>query len=201
MRKKKILITVLFVFQVITAQDKSNLPVYSKKVIIGFVNEDSKVESCNECYVLDTLKVLTKNILVKSEVQITKVADKTKFARLYTVEYIQKNKNGILKFNNIINSTFNELYIKNINGKLLIFRQLTYSNSSAKIKINEDDYVDFPSSLICMQNCNITIENNTLDFIDLFNYKKDVECFNCPNRYSLQECIMIKKKKQKFSWK
>lgn len=201
MYKQIIFIIALLVSQLINAQEDLNkLPVYNKTERIGFLYIDTILKDCDGCYVLDNIKVFNKVIAVKSEARIIGIGGKSQFEKLYTVEHMQKGKNLIITFNNIINSTSNKLYIKKIDGQLIIFKQFSYSNSSISIKKGKNDYSNYPSNFICSQNISKKIIKDTLDFNDLFRYNESKECFHCPNKYSLEKCLIMKENKQKFKW-
>lgn len=201
MYKQIIFIIALLVNQLINAQENVNkLPVYNKTESVDYLYTDITLKDCYGCYVLDKIKAFNKVIVIKSETRIIGIEGKSQFEKLYTVEHMQKGKNLIITFNNIMNSTSNKLYIKKIDGQLIIFKQFSYSNSSVSIKIGKNDYSSYPSSFICSQNINKKIVNDTLDFEDLFKYKESKECFHCPNKYSLDKCIIMKNSKQKFKW-
>ncbi|WP_316633159.1 hypothetical protein [uncultured Flavobacterium sp.] len=201
MYKQIIFIIALLVNQLINAQENvNNLPVYNKSERIGFLYMDTTLKDCDGCYVLDKIKVFNKFIVVKSEARIIGIEGKSQFEKLYTVEHIQKGKNFIITFNNTMNSTSNKLYIKKISGQLIIFKQFSYSNSSVSIKKGKNDYSNYPSSFICSQNISKKMVKDTLDFKDLFKYKQNKECFHCPNKYSLEKCLIMKNNKQKFKW-
>jgi hypothetical protein len=202
MYKQIILVIALLVNQLINAQENTNkIPVYNKSERIGFLNTETKVKDCDGCYILDKIKVFNKMIIVKSEARIiTYAGNENQFTNLYSIEYIQKGENFIITFNNTLNSTSDKLYIKKIKGELFIFKQLSQSSSSASIKIGKNDYANYPSTFICLQNINKEIVHDTLDFNHLFKYKESKECFHCPNKYSLEECLKMKKRKEKFKW-
>lgn len=201
MYKQIIFIIALLVNQLINAQENvEKFPVYNKLEQVGLLHMETILKNCDGCYVLDKIKFFNKQIIVKSEVRIIRIDNKSQFDRLYTVENIQKGKNLIITFNNTVNSTSNKLYIKKNNKQFVVFKQFSYSNSSISKKIQGNDYVNYPSSFICSQNMDKKIVNDTLDFNDLFKYKESKECFHCPNKYSLEKCLEMNKNKQKFQW-
>lgn len=198
---KQIIFLALIVSQLINAQENVNkFPVYNKTEKIGSLHTDTTLKECDGCYVLDKIKIFNKVIVVKSEARIIGIEGKSQFEKLYTVEHIQKGKNIIITFNNTMNSTSNKIYIKKIQGQLVISKQFSCSNSSVSIKIGKNDYSNYPSNFICSQNISKKIINDTLDIKDLFKYKESKECFHCPNKYSLDECIIMKNNNQKFKW-
>lgn len=99
----------------------------------------------------------------------------------------------------MMNSMAN-LFIKKIKDELFIIKQFSHVNSSTSIKIGENDYVGYPSTFICSQNATKKIIKDILDFNDLFKFNENKECFHCPNKYSVKECLHIKNKNGKFIW-
>lgn len=202
MYKQIILFTVFLFCQQINSQNNAyNIPVYSKKKEVGSLNTDTKLIDCNDCYVLDSVFVYNKLLIIKTEADLIGSSEnENQFARLYSVEY--KNEGEVFKImiNNMMNSEANTLSIKKIKDKLFIIKQFSHVNSIASIKIEKNDYEGYPSTFICSQNTVKEIVNDTLDFKNLFVFNESKECFQCPNKYSIKECLDIKRKKGKFIW-
>lgn len=203
MHKKIALIIVLLVSQLINAQEKTNnkVPVFNKSKMVGFLYKDTKLKDCKECYVLDSLKIFDKIITIKSEALIVGFGENEKmFTNLYTIEKTKKKEGFIIVLNNTMNSTSNTIYIKKIREELFILKQFSYSSSSTKIKIGKNDYADYLSNYICFKKINKKVANDTLNINDLIKYKQNNECFHCPPRYSMKECLRMKNRKEKFEW-
>ena len=67
------------------------------------------------------------------------------------------------------------------------------------IKIGENDYESFQSNFIC-QNEQRTIIKDTISLNDNYSFAKK-ECFNCPVKYTIEECTDNKKKNIKMNTK
>lgn len=199
---KQIILFFLLVNQLVNAQEKINKkPVYDKLKIVGFLYNDTKLKSCEGCYVLDSLTIFDKIIIIKSEVLIIGIGEsKKQFSNLYSIEKIKEGENFILVINNTMNSTSNKLYLKKIKRELFIFKQFSQSSSSTKIKIGKNDYLSYPSNYICINTVNKKVLDNILDISDLFRYEQNKECFHCPIKYSLKECLEMYNRKQQFNW-
>ena len=199
---KQIILIILLVNQLINAQEKTDKTlVYNKSKIVGFLYSNTKLKNCEGCYVLDSLKIFNKLIVIKSEALVIDIGENEKqFTKLYTVEKIKEGNEFIILLNNTMNSTSHSLYIKKIKGKIFIHKLYSHSNSSAKVKIGKDDYSDYPSNYICIKNLNKKIVNDTLNIDDLFKYNEKMECFHCPTRNTLKECLEIKRTNKKINW-
>ncbi len=199
---KQIILIILLVNQLINAQEKTNKTlVYNKSKIVGFLYGDTKLKNCEGCYVLDSLKIFNQLIIIKSEALVIENGENEKqITKLYTIEKIKEGNEFIILLNNTMNSTSHSLYIKNINGKIFIHKLYSYSSSSTKVKIGKDDYTDYPSNYVCIKKLNKKILNDILTIDDLFKYDQKIECFHCPTRNTLKECMEIKKRNKKFNW-
>jgi hypothetical protein len=183
-------------------QKKNTVYFNSKK--IGFLYEQTEIPECEECYVLDTIKIFNKFFTIKNEVILlgldTENGTKYHFFNLYDYKLRKKNKYFIIELNNRMDSSAGEIYIKKANNNIILYNIFKHNNSSIKIEIVKNDFNRFPSTLICIQNTNINMHKRILDFNLLPKVQEEIDCFNCPTKYPIDECLKMRKNKQKMKW-
>jgi len=189
----------LFVFSLTGfAQKLDKAPVFENNKRIGFLNEQT-TKLCDDCYYFNSENIFNKKISFKLPLTTTTQDGLNFFDLLYWIKISTYNKNTkIIEFSSTITGSFYRLYVSLINNKLVIIKKMTFSNGRYTYKTDDDNYM-FPSSYICLQTTNKVIINDTLNFNNLFKFNKK-ECFDCPIKYSLEECLKMKNKKEKFEW-
>lgn len=204
----KQIITVIFflIYSVVNSQEiQKKKPVYSNLKRIGFLYEETKLSQCKECYVIDTIKIFDKFLKIKTEVILlglnTENGIKKHFSNLYDVKVTNKKKYFTIQFNNTASSSSDEIYVKKVNNNIILYKILKYSASSTNIEIAKNDFEGFPSTFICIQNTNLNMRKGILDFNLLPKPKETIDCFHCPIKYTLDECLKIRESKQKIKWK
>jgi hypothetical protein len=205
MYKQIIIVVLLFFHSMIYCQEmQKKRIVYSNSKEIGFLNQETDLSQCEECYILDSLKIFKSYIVVKTEVILLGLNSDGKtinhFSNLYDVELKKENSCYEIIFNNKLNSFSRTTYIKIINNQMILYKTLSHYNSSTDIKIAEGEYESFPSTKICIQNLNLSINNHFLDFNSLPKSNEYRDCFDCPIKYNISECLKKRKKKEKFKW-
>ncbi|WP_427873541.1 hypothetical protein [Flavobacterium sp. MMS24-S5] len=187
------------------SQSQYKIPVYENKKKIGNINEITSRE-CDNCYSIYRYKIFDQNVTIKIPVEINGIqngkTEQNYLKSICTIETIRKNKNTvIIKFNSIYNGNSYWLFVSKINGQLYITKKFKYSNNVYNKKIGKDDIESFPSTLICSQSLKSIIKTE-ISFSNLFE-KEDIKniCFDCPINYTINECLKIQQKKQKFVWK
>lgn len=180
------------------SQKQDKTPVFENNKRIGFLNEETTKE-CDNCYYFDSENIFNKKIIFRLPLSTKAQEEKNFFDLLYWIKISSYNKNTkTIEFSSTINGSFYRLYVSLINNKLVIIKKMTYSNGTFTYKTDSDNEM-FPSTHICLQKTNEVIINDTLDFNNLFKYNKK-ECFDCPIKYSLEECLKMNNKKEKFKW-
>lgn len=203
----KQIITVIFFliyFNVNSQEIQKKKPVYSNLKKIGFLYEETKLSQCKGCYVIDSIKIFNKFLKIKTEVILlglnTVNGIKKHFSNLHDVEVTNKNKYFIIQFNNTRSSSSVKVYMQKVNNNIILYKILKYSNSTTNVEIAENDFDNFPSTFICIQNINLNLRKGILDFNLLPKAKENIDCFHCPIKYTLDECLKMKKSKQKTKW-
>jgi hypothetical protein len=190
----------------ICLQAQKKIPVYHNNKHISYLYTDTTVDY-DDCYTLDTLTVWGKNIIVQTEVEYRGYADSTKifYPRFFVELNTENNKQAIIKFNSVTNGDTYWLYLrKEKSSALCIYEErLWYPNASVSIKIAEDDFDDFRCSHICRKTVHKLIGEKIIftDFFDFDTGMNIVQCFDCPQQYSLSKCLQMYKHKKKFDWK
>jgi hypothetical protein len=205
MYKQILTIIFLLFYTIVNSQEvHRKKPVYVNSKKIGLLYEQAEISQCKGCYVLDTIKVFDKFLVIKNEAILlgvnTKNGTKNHFSTLYNFEVKIKNKDFIIEFDNSISSSAGEIYIKKVNTNIILYKILAYSHSSTNIAIAKNDLRSFPSTYICIQNTNINVFKRILDFNLLSQPQENADCFHCPIKYSTAECLKIRKSKQKIKW-
>jgi len=178
--------------------------VYSNNNIVGYLYEKTELD-CENCYILDTLTVFGKEVIVQTEVELQGYADGTNiFFRNLFVELEMKRNEAIIKFNSTSTGDTYWLFIrKSKSGMLYINEELLwYPSSVVKVKISEDEYDYFRGSHICRKKVHKLLRHKIVfsDFFDFGEGSTSKKCFDCPQQYSLDECIKMHVRKKKFKW-
>ncbi len=180
------------------SQKSETQPVFHKNKIVGFLNQSAN-RDYNNCYFFSKKTVFNKKINFKIIVEINKINEENLFIPLYNVKISRFSENiKIVEFSSTVNSNFYRLYVSNVKNKLLIIKKISYSNGVYVDKINDENDM-FPSTHICINEQKKNIVGDTLIFDTLFKFNKS-ECFDCPIKYSLEDCLKIRKSKQKVKW-
>jgi hypothetical protein len=194
----KQIIFFFFLSFAVFSQKLDKTSVFENNKRIGFLNEETTKE-CDNCYYFDSENIFNKKIIFRLPLLTKTQEEKNFFDLLYWIKISTYNKNTkIIEFSSTISGSFYRLYVSLVNNKLVIIKKMTYSNGTFTYKTDDDNEM-FPSTQICLQKPNKVIINDTLNFNNLFKYNKK-ECFDCPIKYSLEECLKMNNRKEKFKW-
>ncbi|MDQ0782154.1 hypothetical protein [Chryseobacterium sp. W4I1] len=203
MRKQIIYLFFILFYSLQSCQSISvsnDIPVLQNKKKIGFINQVTDVK-CDSCYALRTVKIHNKNLIFKIPVSLNNINNKNIFQEDYEL-LLDQSVNGLsIKYNSLNNSDSYIFKIKKNKNNIAITRINKGSSSVNHHKIAKDDYVDYPATSICEKETNHVLSYNRE--INLNNYfiNSDTNCFLCPSKYSVQECLEKKKTNTKFNWK
>lgn len=185
---------------IITDKDlpvKDSILVYENNKVVGKISQQT-THICKECYTLSNSEI--ENIKIKIPVSNRNINNKSVLEQDFAVDKMLKDdENTVLKYSSTSSSKSYEIAInKNKSGDTYIVRSLTNSYGSKDIKIGDNDYESFQSNFICQSEKKIKIkETITLNDSPVF-LKED--CFDCPVKYTIEECLANKKKGVKMKW-
>ncbi len=108
----------------------------------------------------------------------------------------------IVEIQNRIGVSAYELFIRERNNKLEIFKQTGWDRISYKFEIAKDDYDNTNANLICLSQ-EIKPINGIIKIPDDLNFANEntKDCFACPQQYTTEECLQKKQAGKKFNWK
>ena len=156
-------------------------------------------DDSESAHILDTFNVLSHKIILQSEVFLNHL---NIYERVFEILMINKLDYVIVEIQNRIGVSAYELFIRERNNKLEIFKQTGWDRISYKFEIAKDDYDNTNANLICLSQ-EIKPINGIIripDDLDLAN-ENTKDCFACPQQYTTEECLQKKQSGEKFNWK
>jgi len=110
-------------------------------------------------------------------------------------------KNGLsIRYNSLNNSDSYIFKIKKNKNNIVITTVSKVSSTVNHHKIAKDDYVDYPAISICEKEVNHALLYSQEISLNQYFIDSDKNCFMCPSKYSIQECLEKKKMNAKFKW-
>ena len=178
-----------------TTTDKNNAVtdstlVYENNKVIGKISQPTTY-NCKACYTINNSGAVKIKIPVSNRL----INNKSLLEQDFAIDKMVTNGNTtIIKYSSTSSSKAYEMEV----NKDYIVRLLTYSYGSKDIKIGENDYESFQANSICQSEKKIKIKDTiTLNDSYVFTNK---DCFDCPVKYTIEECIANKKKGVKMNW-
>ncbi|WP_277016669.1 hypothetical protein [Flavobacterium lindanitolerans] len=164
--------------------------VYENNKAIGKISQPTTY-NCKACYTINKIE----DIKIKVPVSNKVVNNQSVLEQDFAIDKVIKNGNNtVIKYSSTSSSKAYELEV----NKDYIFRMLTYSYGSKDMKIGENDYASFQTNSICQSEKKIKIKDTiTLNDSYVFATK---DCFDCPVKYTIEECIANRKKGVKMNW-
>lgn len=164
--------------------------VYENNKVIGKISQPTNY-NCKACYTINKIR----DIKIKVPVSNKVVNNQSVLEQDFAIDKVVKNGNNtVIKYSSTSSSKAYELEV----SKDYIVRMLTYSYGSKDIKIGENDYESFQANSICQSEKKIKIKDTiTLNDSYVFATK---DCFDCPVKYTIEECIANRKKGVKMNW-
>ena len=151
---------VIFVFPALLyAQEdyRYRFPVYHNNDIVGYLyTETDATWDEEECYALDTLDILGKQVIVQTEVTYIGCPDgSTEFFPYRFVELKTNKNSAYINFYNTMKPDTEQLSLKkDKSGAIYIYEELLWwPNYIATIKIGEEDFTSARCSHICVKKC------------------------------------------------
>ncbi len=164
--------------------------VYENNKVIGKISQPTTY-NCKACYTINKIR----DIKIKVPVSNKVINNQSVLEQDFAIDKVIKNGNNtVIKYSSTSSSKAYELEV----NKDYIVRMLTYSYGSKDIKIGENDYASFQANSICQSEKKIKIKDTiTLNDSYVFATK---DCFDCPVKYTIEECIANRKKGVKMNW-
>ena len=190
----------------------SNKQLNKENVEVSFFNEKKNIhemaktmspimkDNFGNTYILNIFDVFSQKLILQSEVFFIDYLNT--YDQVFEISLINKLDYVIVEIQNRIGVSAYELFIRERNNKLEIFKQTGWDRISYKFEIAKDDYDNTNANLICLSqkikpiNGIIKIPND----LDLVN-GNNKDCFACPRQYSTEECLQKKQSGEKFNWK
>ena len=179
---------------------------------VGFFNEKKNInETANtkspiikdnfgNTYILDIFNVFSQKLILQSEVFFIDYLNT--YDQVFEISLINKLDYVIVEIQNRIGVSAYELFIRERNNKLEIFKQTGWDRISYKFEIAKDDYDNTNANLICLSQ-EIKPINGIIKIPDDLNFANEntKDCFACPQQYTTEECLQKKQAGKKFNWK
>jgi len=166
--------------------------VYENNKVIGKISQPTEY-NCKACYTINN----SGTIKIKTPVSNRVINNQSLLQHDFAIDKIVTDKNNtVIKYSSTSSSKAYEMVVNNKDG--YIVKLLTYSYGSKDIKIGENDYESFQANAICQSEKKIKIKD-TITLNDGYAFTKE-DCFDCPVKYTIEECIANKKKGVKMDW-
>ncbi|MDP9962003.1 hypothetical protein [Chryseobacterium lathyri] len=202
MRKQIIYLFFILFYSLQSCQSISvsnDIPVVQNKKKVGFINQAADVK-CDSCYALRTLKIGGRNLTFKIPASLNNINNKDIFQEDYELLSDQSKNGLVIKYNSLYNADSYIFKIKKNKNSMVITRISRISSVVNHHKIAENDYADYPATSICEKDAGHVLSYNREINLNRYFIDSDKNCFLCPSKYSVQECLEKKKINAKFNW-
>lgn len=190
----------------------SNKQSNNENAEVGFFNEKKNInetaktmspimkDNFGNTYILNIFDVFSQKLILQSEVFFIDYLNT--YDQVFEISLINKLDYVIVEIQNRIGVSAYELFIRERNNKLEIFKQTGWDRISYKFEIAKDDYDNTNANLICLSQ-EIKPINGIIKIPDDLNFTNEntKDCFACPQQYTTEECLQKKQSGKKFSWK
>lgn len=203
MRKQIIYLFFLLFYSLQNCQSVSvsnnNIAVLQDKKKVGFINQATDFK-CDSCYALRTVKIDNRNFTFRVPVSLNTIDNKKIFQEDYELISDPSASGPSIKYNSLNTSDAYIFKLKKIKNNLVIAKVSKVSSAVNHHKIAKDDYVDYPATSICEKDTHhILLQNREINLNSYF-INSEKNCFLCPSKYSVEECVEKKKTNTKFNW-
>lgn len=202
MRKQIIYLFFLFFYSLQSCQSTSastDIPVLQNKKKVGFINQATEFK-CDSCYALRTVKIEGKNLVFKVPVSLINNDNKNIFQEDYELLLDQSATGLSIKYNSLYTSDSHIFKLKKSKNSFLITKISSVSSAVNHHQIAKDDYADYPATSICEKDTNHVLLDGREINLNAYFINSEKNCFLCPSKYSVQECLEKKKTNTKFNW-
>jgi hypothetical protein len=178
--------------------------VFRNQVAIGRI--DSMVPyGYDSCYLLQAEQIQGKQFLFKIPVSANRLGDQRfMLVRDFELKLIVLPEGKLqLQYRNTVTSEYYEFSARLVQGRLALLGLIKTANAAYHYQLADQDFADKPATLICRKDFG---PNGKLPpgIIALETYfpvsEKSGQCFYCPLKYTLRECLDRKKQGLKFDW-
>lgn len=177
----------------------SDIPVVQNNKKVGFINQAADVK-CESCYALRMVKANGKDLTFKVPVSLNNINNKNIFQEDYEL-LPEQSANGLsVRYNSLTTSDSYIFKIKKIKNNMVLTKVSKVSSTVYHHKIAKDDYADYPATSICEKEVNYILPDNQEINLNQYFISGDKNCFMCPSKYSVEECLEKKKTNAKFNW-
>lgn len=202
---------IIYIFIIVLLSSCSNEQLNKKNVEVSSFNEKKNInetvktmspiikDDFEGTYILDTFNVFSHKIILQSEVFLNQ---QNIYERVFEISLINKSDFAIVEIQNRMGVSAYQLFIRERNKKLEIFKQTSWDSIVFTMEIAKDDYTDERANLICLSQ-EIKPINGIIKISDDLNFTNEntKDCFACPQQYTTEECLQKKQSGEKFSWK
>ena len=203
MRKQIIYLFFLLFYSLQSCQSISasndNIVVLQNNKKVGFINQAADVK-CESCYALRTVKTDGRDLTFKVPVSLHTINNKNIFQEDYELLSEQTADGVLIRYNSLTTSDSYIFNIKKIKNNRVLTKVSKVSSAVYHHKIAKDDYADYPATSICEKEVNYILSDKQEINLNQYLISSDKNCFMCPSKYSVQECLEKKKTNAKFNW-
>lgn len=207
--KNKIIYFFIIVLLIISSC--SNKQLNKENVKVSFFNEKKNIhetaktmspirkDDFESTYILDTFDIFSHKIILQSDVFLDQL---NIYERVFEISLINKSDFAIVEIQNRIGISAYQLFIRERNKKLEIFKQTGWDSIVFTTDTAKDGYTAERANLICLSQ-EIKPINGIIKIPDDLNFTNEntKDCFACPQQYTTEECLQKKQSGKKFSWK
>lgn len=182
---------------VINSSKNDTTLVYQNKKVIGKINQETKFK-CIACFVLNKVRIGKKEINMKIPVSNREINNKTVLAYDFAIDKISRITNKVvIKYSSTSSTKSYEINLEDKTPTTIV-KNISYSYGMKDIKIGENEYAPFQSNFVCKSEKKMIIKDTIL-LGDNSKFTTS-ECFDCPVKYTIEECLENKKKGIKMKW-
>lgn len=179
--------------------NNDNIAVLQNKKKVGLINQTADIK-CDSCYALRTIKIENRNFTFKVPVSLNNIDGKKIFQEDYELILDQSANGPSIKYNSLYTSEAHVFKIKKIKNNFVIAKVSKVSSAVNHYKIAKDDYADYPATSICEKDTHYILPQNREIKLNAYFINSEKNCFLCPTKYSVQECLEKKKTNARFNW-
>lgn len=171
----------------------------------GEIIDDRESVIGRDQYVVDTMMILSHEVLVLTEVSVTGRTDGSYFMRNVWIDIDTLGENSCrLIFYSTLTGDVVWLELGKKGGKLYVTEELAYSHRDYHgLCLSEDEGMDYVWALgVHRKKVNIAIDDRVVHWEHFSGFYEDttgIESYYCPTQYSIGQGLKFMKKKQKFS--
>lgn len=190
---------IIYFFIFVLLSSCSNKQLNTDNVEVSFLNEKKNIhetaktmssiikDDSESTYILDTFNVLSHQVILQSKVYLNQ---QNIYERDFEISLINKLDYVIVEINNRIGVSAYQLFIRQRNNKLEIFKQTGWDSIVFTMEIAKDDYSAERGNLICLSQ-EIKPINGIIKIPDDLNFTNEntKDCFACPQQYTTEECL------------